>query len=61
LGDPLQSSPRGQTSRLTDAQQAFAKVVGQTLAAAWRRQCRRPADQDVTALPQSTTSTSPTH
>jgi hypothetical protein len=47
--DPSQPDRRNQTGGLTDEQRAFAKVVGQALVEAWRRQWRQPTGNPPTS------------
>lgn len=46
--EPLEPAPVDQIGGLTEQQQAFAKIVGQALAGAWRRKWK-----DVTGKPHA--------
>jgi hypothetical protein len=48
-GEPVQPYHQDQVDDLTDEQRAFARVLGQALAEAWRRQGRPTTDQQPTS------------
>ena len=52
-GGPSRPEPVDQAGSLSDEQKAFATVVGQALAEAWRRKWRRGAGEPCVSSPQA--------
>ena len=60
-GGPSRPDPIDQAGSLTDEQKAFATVVGQALAEAWRRKWRKVTDEPKVSSPQNARPSTRTH